>query len=477
MLPDEGRYAEVAREMLLGDAWVPTLYGLPFFHTPPLMYWLDMAAMQIVGVNGFAVRIAPAIGGWLMGAALYLDLYRRLGPREATIALGVLATSPFFFLGAQYVNHDMLVAGLITVAIVCAQRAVDDPRHTPVRWVVAAWCAMAAAFLAKGLIGIVLPALVVGTWLLWQRRWREVLHLMHPLGLVAFALLALPWLIAMQWRFPDFLDYFFIEQHFRRYVQSGFNNVHPFWFFAAVVPLLTLPWSLGLPAAVRSLAWRRQALRMPAPSRDSRRLLAGLYAWWLFAVLLFFSLPSSKLVGYALPVLMPLSALLTFAPWSVHAWRWLMPVSACLCLALLAGVAWYAPGSNRDIGVALGTQLRPGDRVVFVDAAFFDVAFYAGLKEPPFLLSNWGDPGIDRSDNWRKELAHAGRFDAQGAAHRLLRADQVANLFCTPQPLWFVASKGWHAPTEWADLTLVHEGTNGDLLRARWSRGLECAPR
>lgn len=147
VLPDEGRYVEVAREMLLGDGLVPTLYGLPFFHKPPLMYWIDMAAMQVFGVNAFAARVAPALGGWLMGSAIYLDLYRRAGPRPAAIVLGVLATTPFFFVGAQYANHDMLVAGPITVAIVLARRAVDDPGHTPLRWVVAAWCAKALAVL------------------------------------------------------------------------------------------------------------------------------------------------------------------------------------------------------------------------------------------------------------------------------------------------------------------------------------------
>jgi 4-amino-4-deoxy-L-arabinose transferase-like glycosyltransferase len=127
LLPDEGRYAEVAREMLRGDGLVPTLLGLPFFHKPPLMYWLDIAGMQLFGVHAFAARIAPGLGAWLMGAALFLDLRRRVGPREALIALGVMATTPFFFIGGQYANHDMLVAGLITVAILCGQRAVDDP--------------------------------------------------------------------------------------------------------------------------------------------------------------------------------------------------------------------------------------------------------------------------------------------------------------------------------------------------------------
>jgi 4-amino-4-deoxy-L-arabinose transferase-like glycosyltransferase len=463
-LPDEGRYAEVAREMLLGDAWLPTLYGLPFFHKPPLMYWLDVAAMQLLGVSAFAARFAPAFGAWLMGAALYLDLVRRAGPREAAIALGILATCPFFFFGAQYANHDMLVAGLITAAIICAQRAVDDSRNTEVRWVVAAWCAMAFALLAKGLIGVVLPALVVVPWLLWQRRWREVLRLGNPLAVLAFAVIALPWFVAMQWRFPDFFDYFVLEQHFRRYAQTHFNNAQPFWFFVAVFPLLTLPWSLWLPAVLRR--WRGRAAPGPVAVRNALGLQPGLCAWWVLAVVGFFSLPSSKLVGYVLPALAPLAALLAMAVWSGRAWRWVMPAAALFCLAALAGFVWKAPESQRSVGLALGAQLQPGDRVVFVNAPFFDVPFYAGLKQPPFVLSDWDDPAIASQDNWRKELSDAGRFDRQGAAQRLVSAAQVGAMLCSPRTLWFVASKGWQVPAALGELTLVLAGPNGDLLRA-----------
>ncbi|MEO6033508.1 MAG: dolichyl-phosphate-mannose--protein mannosyltransferase, partial [Burkholderiaceae bacterium] len=81
LLPDEGRYANVAREMLLGDWLVPTLNGLPFFHKPPLMYWIDIVAMHAFGVTVFAARAASLVGAWLMGAALFLALRRWHGPR------------------------------------------------------------------------------------------------------------------------------------------------------------------------------------------------------------------------------------------------------------------------------------------------------------------------------------------------------------------------------------------------------------
>lgn len=465
MLPDEGRYAEVAREMLLGDGLVPTLHGLPFFHKPPLMYWLDMAAMQVLGVNAFAARVAPALGGWLMGAAIYLDLHRRAGPRAAAIVLGVLATTPFFFIGAQYANHDMLVAGLITVAIVLARRAVDDPGRPPLRWIVAAWCAMALAVLAKGLIGIVLPALVVAPWLLAQRRWRDVLRLMHPLAVASFAVIAAPWFVAMQMRYPAFLDYFFLEQHVRRFAQTGFNNEQPFWFFVPVLLVLTLPWSLWLPLAAR---------RQPAVTEPSDTSTTGLYGWWVVAVLGFFSLPSSKLVGYALPALAPFVALLGLAVCRGNAWRWIVPAAALACVAAVLALAWAAPKSNRDVGLALAAQLKPEDRVVFVDAPYFDVPFYAGMAQSPVVLSDWDDPELLRRDDWHKELHDAARFAPSVEARRLWRAARAGELLCGAGTVWFVAGKDWRPPPALHQLTVVKVGRHAALLRAEGAPGGAC---
>ncbi|WP_338414316.1 glycosyltransferase family 39 protein [uncultured Sphaerotilus sp.] len=451
LLPDEGRYSEVAREMLRGDGLVPTLLGLPFFHKPPLMYWLDIAGMHLLGVHAFAARVAPALGAWLMGAALFLDLRRRVGPREALIALGVMATTPFFFIGGQYANHDMLVAGLITVAIVCGQRAVDDPARTDLRWLLAAWGAMALGVLAKGLIGVVLPVLVVGPWLLAQRRWRQCLGLMHPLAVGLFLLIAAPWFVAMQLRYPGFFDYFFMEQHFRRFAQVGFNNAQPAWFYVAVLPLLTLPWSLWLPAA-----WR-------TPPQGLQR---GLVLWWLVAITGFFSMPTSKLVGYVLPAVPPLCMLLGLAVARGSAWRKVLPAAAVLCVGIVAALAWKAPHSHRDLGEALARQHQPQDRVVFVDGAFFDVPFYAGLTQPPIVLSNWNDPDLPKTDNWRKELFDAGRFDPPAAARQLWRTDRAAELLCAPGTIWFIADRAWKPMPALSGPAEVYKGKNGVLWRA-----------
>ena len=423
LLPDEGRYAEVARAMSTGDAWVPKLDGLPFFHKPPLFYWIDLVAMQLFGPSAFSGRFGSALGAWLMGASLLVAMRRWHGPRTGAIALGVLATTPFFFVGGQYANHDMLVGGLITAAVLALARALEDRSRIALRWLVAGWVLCALAVLAKGLIGIVLPAIVIAPWLLAQGRWRQMLGLLHPAGIAAFALVATPWFIAMQLRYPGFFDYFFVEQHFRRFAQSNFNNVHGVWFFFAVLPLLTLPWSAWLPAAARR-AWTARN----APNAAT----VGLYAWWVVAVVGFFSLPSSKLVGYVLPALAPWCALLALAiaPSESPTWRRVMVAAAFACVAIVGAVAWKAPGSNRDLARALAAQMAPTDRVVMVDEYFYDVPFYARLERPVLIASDWADPALPTRDNWRKEVFDAARFDPTLGAELLLPPGSIDRIAC-----------------------------------------------
>ena len=447
LLPDEGRYAEVARAMWAGDPLVPTLNGLPFFHKPPLFYWLDMAAMQLLGANVFAARFASAFGAWLMGASLWLAMRRGHGPRAAAVALGVLATTPFFFIGGQYANHDMLVGGLITAAVLALARALEAPPRVDLRWLVAGWVLCGFAMLAKGLIGFVLPALVIGPWLLAQGRWRQMLKLLHPLAVLAFIVVAAPWFIAMQLRYPGFFDYFVMEQHFRRFAQSNFNNVHGGWFFVVVMPALTLPWSAWLPAAARRTwaGWRGGGDAAASHTASGSAAL-GLYAWWVIAVVGFFSLPSSKLVGYVLPALAPWCALLALAVGAPRAngagrkraWPWVMGASAVACVAIVTVVAWQAPQSNRALAQALAASVAPGDKVVMVDEYLYDVPFYAQLKHPVIITGHWGDPELPKRDNWRKEVFDAARFDPALGRELLLPAGNLDRIACGAGAVWFI---------------------------------------
>ena len=470
MLPDEGRYTEVAWEMLRGDPLVPTLYGLPYFHKPPLTYWINSAALELFGAQASAARAAPALGAWLMGAGLWWEVRSRQGLAPAQWALAVLATMPFFFLGGQFANHDMLVAGCITVSVVCARQATRQPRA--LGWVVGAWAAAAAGVLAKGLIGLVLPALAVLPVLLWRREGQAVLRLLHPAGWLVFAALALPWFVEMQRRFPGFVDYFIVEQHLRRYATAAFNNPQPFWFFPAALALLALPWTLWVMPAVRA-AWPSDKGGTGGTGNPGHRdAFADL--WWLAVVVVFFSWPRSKLLGYVLPALPPLAALLAAAIRTrTLLARWVWGGTALTCLGLVAGIGQMPPTSHRDIGQALKAQRQPGEEVLFVDGHFFDVPFYARLEVNPHVWSDWDDPALPLRDHWRKELHDAARFDPQ-AARVLVRTRELPRLLCSGRPLWIVSAPGFRPPPDWPELMPVTKGRHASLWLALGGGGAVC---
>jgi len=466
-LPDEGRYASVGWEMLQGDGLVPTLHGLPFFHKPPLTHWIGMAAMSLGGPEPWLLRLAPALGAWLMGAALWLALRRWRDARSAGIALLVLATNPFYFIGAQFINHDMLVAGMVTLAVLCWVRAFEVPRHACLRWLVAGWAACGLGLLAKGLIGVVLPLLVVGPWLLAQRRWRDALSLAHPAGVLIGAAVALPWVLTMQQRYPGFFDYFFVEQHFRRYSSTSFNNPQPFWFFWAVLPALTLPWSLWLPAALRRLRAPRTEQPAPASTPVPTPALTGLWLWWVVAIVMFFSLPTSKLVGYVLPTLPAWSALLACGAAPGRRWPLTAVAGALLCLGAVAALTWQERKSNRDLALTLKRQVQPADIVVFVDNSFYDVPVYAALTRPTLVATAWDDAALLGVDSWRKELADAARFAPALGRELLWPLARIGELPCRGAVSWYLVGAGRsELLRDVPGATLVQRGARGELWRA-----------
>ncbi|MEZ5658116.1 MAG: glycosyltransferase family 39 protein [Burkholderiaceae bacterium] len=249
MLPDEGRYVGVAWEMVRSGDWsTPTLNGLPYFHKPPLFYWITAASITVFGPTDLAARAAPLLGAWGGAMAVFLFLRHWLDGSFARLALITLATQPMFYIGAQFANLDMLVAGCITITVVLLAHAVlSIERGRLARRALAMAYAMAAlGVLAKGLIGVVLPAMVIAVWLLPGKRWRSLLRLLWLPGALIFIAVGAPWFIAMQMRHDAFFDYFFIVQHLQRFAAGGFNNVQPFWFYVAVLVLFTLPWIVWL---------------------------------------------------------------------------------------------------------------------------------------------------------------------------------------------------------------------------------------
>ncbi len=458
--PDEGRYVGIAAEMLHAREWgTPLLNGMPYFHKPPLFYWLTAGSLAIFGENEFAARIVPAVSGWLMVVGLLLFVRRFSQASLAWTAAMILAVSPLVFAAAHYANMDLLVASMICLTILCGAASVlrEADGQQDQRWLMFMYFFAGLGFLAKGLIGVVLPAGVLFFWLLSERRFRAIGRLLRPQGVVLLLVLVMPWLLLMETRYPGFLHYYLIYQQFQRFSEGGFNNAMPVWFYLAVLLVSALPW---LHAGSIVLFTRKD--RQGRQRASLRRLM-----WiWLLLILAFFSLPQSKLVGYILPVFPPLAFLLaeTFqaepsgsagskaneAPSvsGILRRRFILGTVGCALLALLAVVSMSMiprPNSKNSMAsIRNATAVLPGtptERFYSLDFYPFDFPFYAKAANDLTVVSDWRASNIGVQDNWQKELWDARDFDRTASAGRFMPIEAFMTSLCSPKPYrrWLLA--------------------------------------
>ena len=299
--PDEGRYAEIPREMLVrGDFVTPHLNGVVYLEKPPLFYWGNAASFALFGESEFSARLFTAtvsiVGVFLtywMGTIL-------AGPRAGLFSAMVLCTSLYYYIIGRINTLDMTLAVTMIVAIFPAFLYLSGKRQSR-RYLLLSYAGAALAFLAKGLIGIVFPAAILVLWMLLSRRYREIGKAISLPGLALFLAIALPWVLLVQRANPDFLWFFFVREHFLRFTTKMHSRYQPFWFFFPIVIAGLLPWLAFARRAVRA-AWDAGESYMPAADRRF------LFCWVLF-IFLFFSFSDSKLITYAAPLFPPLAVL------------------------------------------------------------------------------------------------------------------------------------------------------------------------
>lgn len=439
-VPDEGRYGDIGRWMLLSGDWLtPRLNGIPFFHKPPFLYWLQSAALGLLGVNVFALRLISALHVGLMMVALYLSARVLGSERLARRAAIMLGTSLSFLVGGQYVNHDMLVAAWIGVAIWCfAFSFMAGPRPDALLARLG-FVACALGMLSKGLIGVALPGMVLLFWLVWTRQLRKVLWLPWLSGLGLFALLVAPWFVLAQQKYPELLNYMFVHHHFARYTARSFNNPQPLWFYLAAIGLLLFPWAFFTLGALRG---RGQQVLQTVPAQ---RPWISLCWIWVVAITVFFSIPSSKLVGYILPVI-PAVALLAAVGWErvMAPWRWsghlfvaLCGLNLALALTLVLKVgAITAPARTQDIARVLACEARPSDTIYTTGGFPYDLPFYIRAARPMVVVQDWTERRANAGDGWERELFEGADFDPATAG--VLQSPQVLAPASTVAGNWLV---------------------------------------
>ena len=295
-MPDEGRYADIPREMLDGGDWVtPRLNGIKYLEKPPLQYWATAGAFALFGVDEWTARLWPALTG-LLGIAFAAFAALRLAPRSpwSTTAL-TFAGCWGYFLGAQFLTLDMGLTFFMTAAMLsfALSRRADISARAQRNWMLLAWTAAACAVLSKGLVAIVIPGLALAVYAALERNLSVLRRLHWVPGLCLFAAIAVPWFVLVQRRNPEFFQFFFVHEHFQRFTLPEAHRPGPWWYFVPVVLVGLLPWTLAMPAAL-ARAWRT-----PATGFNLDRFLVI----WAGVVIVFFSASHSKLPGYVLPAL------------------------------------------------------------------------------------------------------------------------------------------------------------------------------
>ena len=307
--PDEPRYAQVAREMFLsGDLVTPTLGGHTWFEKPALLYWLIAGGFKAFGVSEWSARFGPAVCGLLTIAAVWC--VGRQIDREEQRGFGfwsvvVTASSLGLIVFSRAASFDVVVTMTTTWSL--AFFLLHELRTTRSKRVLLAgfYAFVGLSLLAKGLVGIVIPFGVVGLYYVLRRTWpsRSVLLSLFwgvPLAVAVSAIWYGPVIARHGW---SFVDEFFVQHHFARYVSNKYHHPQPIYFYPVIVLMLALPWTPYLIAAlakVRSWEWR---------GGDSLSIVRVFSIAWLLLPIVFFSFSGSKLPGYVLPVV-PAAALL-----------------------------------------------------------------------------------------------------------------------------------------------------------------------
>ena len=387
--PDEGRNAEVAREMQAAGAWlVPTYDGLPYLDKPAFYFRLVALSMTAFGRNETAARLPSAVAALALLALVYGFCRRAWGARAAALAVLVAGTTPLVVAFARIVIFDMVLALCVTAAILAGYHAEELAGAARRRWYLAGAACSAVAVLTKGPVGFLLPLLVLGPFHLLDRNRAALRRLFAPLNVALFLAIVLPWFLGVAHQQPDFPYYGLVEESLHRFTTSAFHRTAPWWYYAPVILAVLFPWSMLLPEAVAA-AWRSRA----AWSRADRLLVV-----WSVVVVLFFSISQSKLPGYVLTAVVALGMLvarvldLAWERPGGRAERLVLRGTVALAVIAAAAAALLAAGHATAGGLPALLHVRGGDLARLEPATL------------PLLWSMAALAAVAAAGRWRRDL-------------------------------------------------------------------------
>ena len=357
---DEGRYAEIAREMAASGDWVtPRLNDLKYFEKPPLQYWMGAAAFDALGVDEWTARLPAALAGFLAVVAVGFTAARLAGRDAGIFAALVLAGTVWHSGLAHLLTLDAVLSFWLALAL-CAFLLAQRPwaeGSAQRNWMLVAYAAAAGATLTKGLVALVIPGATLVLYTMLTRDtgpWRRL----HALpGLAVYLALTAPWFVLMERANPGFAQFFFVHEHFQRFLTESHRRTGEWYYFVPWFVLGIMPWLLVW-------AWTLPRSWRAAP------VAANGFSWerfcvvWAAFVFVFFSVSGSKLPSYILPMFPALALVLGYelTRLSARALAWIALPLAVGAPALLVA---HAVGYDR-LAAAIATDQTP----VSIYAAF-----------------------------------------------------------------------------------------------------------
>lgn len=302
-IPDETRYAQISQGMLLSGNWVsPHFMDVRYFEKPAAGYWMIAIGQALFGQNLFGVRFASALSTGLSVLLCYLVARRMWNEPRKSFACALLYMSfSVIAASAGYANLDPQFTFWVNLSLVALWFALDSVTRGQrlIAWAVLG-LACGMGFMTKGFLAWLLPVLIALPWMLWQKRWRELL-VYGPVAVVVAIAVSLPWVLAVHAQEPDYWRFFFWHEHIRRFAGDDAQHNAPWWYYLPLLVAFSMPWVALLPPALKQ-AWQTR-----------RQSNIGFLLLWLWMPLFFFSLSKGKLPAYILPCLLPLALLLGHA--------------------------------------------------------------------------------------------------------------------------------------------------------------------
>ncbi len=392
-VPDEGRYAEIPREMVsTGDYITPRINGVKYFEKPPLFYWMQTASYHALGINEWSIRLPNALMG-LFGVLLAYTTARKLySRRTGVLSALILGTFGLYSTMAHMVTLDMSLSFFLSATFCCFILGNQHPagsRRNRYMWAMYFFAALAT--LTKGLIGIIFPCMIIFTWILFTGQWREIKTYCIPSGFLLLAIITIPWHVLVQLKNPEFFKYYFLDQQFLRFLTTAEKRSQPLWFLPAVLLGGMFPWTgLLFPALTQSF-------------HQISKTTLFLYLW-AGLIFLFFWISKSQLIPYVLPIYFPLCILIgKYLDWSIenpHHWgvRASLAVTFLLCIAALIVGGFTLDFTQVTIDITYGLLLASLVITFFIawKRSWLNTLITLGLSTSLFFLSfNFSYPPTD----------------------------------------------------------------------------------